>query len=61
MRATLRRHGRVYFLLSHYSVEDVAALEQLVTDGQAEERERLAFPGVILALVEKAPPEQEGR
>ena len=61
MRATLRRHGRAYFLLSHYSVEDVAALEQLLTDGEAEERERLAFPGVILALVEKAPPEQEGR
>jgi hypothetical protein len=58
MRATLRRHGHVYFLLSHYSAEDVAALNQLATDGQAEERERLEFPGVILALVEKASPEQ---
>ena len=61
MRATLCRHGRVYFLLSHYSVEDVAALDQLVTDAEAEERERLESPGVILALVEKADPEQPCR
>ena len=58
MRATLRRHGRVYFLLSHYSAEDVAALEQLVTDAEAEERERLEFPGVILTLVEEVSPNQ---
>jgi hypothetical protein len=61
MRATFRRHGRVYFLLSHYAAEDLAALDQLVADGEAVERERLESPGVILALVEKADPEQPYR
>ena len=58
MRATLQRHGRVYFLLAHFSAEDVAALNELVADEYAKELERFEFPGVILALVEQARPTQ---
>ncbi len=61
MSATVRRHGRVYFLLSHFSAEDVAALSQLAADEQAKELERFEFPGVILTLVEQADPEQPYR